>query len=343
MWAALAYILFGMSYTVCDVPIFSMISASTDQVHERVNIMSRNSIMATIASLLVVALAPQLYLNIGWLATAAIFAGIAFILMRSFAKNGKERYINKDAEPVTFRAILNYVRENKYLHIYYVALLVMHFTATSQTVAVYFAMFCLNNEALVSIVVMAFYLPAVIIAGFMPLLTRRFDRFHIFIFSAIMHGIISVVSYFAGYENLALCMILLIIRGIFIGAVLITQISFTADIVEYGEYKTGKRLQGTAYSLQTFTFLLFNAVAAALAMFILGAFGFAEGAGAVQSQTTINTIWVLFTLVPLIGLILSLPLFARYKLRDKDVQIMAMVNSGELSREEAQTRFSRKF
>jgi len=58
---------------------------------------------------------------------------------------------------------------------------------------------------------------------------------------------------------------------------------FTADIVEYGEYKTGKRLQGTAFSLQTFTFKFFNAVAGAAAMFILGAFGFVEGQNVVRS------------------------------------------------------------
>jgi Na+/melibiose symporter-like transporter len=35
-WAAAAYLLYSMAYTICDVPIFSMISAITGGVQERV-------------------------------------------------------------------------------------------------------------------------------------------------------------------------------------------------------------------------------------------------------------------------------------------------------------------
>jgi Na+/melibiose symporter-like transporter len=106
--------------------------------------------------------------------------------------------------------------------------------------------------------------------------------------------------------------------------------------VEYGEYVTGKRLQGTAYSIQTFVFKFMNAVPGAVAMFILGAFGFIEGEGAVQPASAVSAIWVLFILSPVVGALVSLPVFARYKLRDKTVQIMAAVNSGTMERPQAE-------
>jgi Na+/melibiose symporter-like transporter len=39
------------------------------------------------------------------------------------------------------------------------------------------------------------------------------------------------------------------VRNIFFGVQLILQLQFTCDFVEYGEYVTGKRLLGTAYSI----------------------------------------------------------------------------------------------
>jgi Na+/melibiose symporter-like transporter len=80
-----------------------------------------------------------------------------------------------------------------------------------------------------------------------------------------------------------------------------------------------------------------------LIMFMLGWSGFKEGADAVQSQITLDTVWLLVSLMPAIGAVVSLVFFLRYRLRDKDVQLMAKVNVGDLSREEAQAQFSRQY
>jgi len=124
---------------------------------------------------------------------------------------------------------------------------------------------------------------------------------------------------------------------------LILQLQLTGDFVEYGEYVTGKRLQGTAYSIQTLVFKFMNAVPAAAAMFILGAFGFVEGEGVIQPQSAIDTIWILFSLSPVVGALISIPIFAKYKLRDKYVQVMAAANSGEITHEEAKQLLSGQF
>jgi Na+/melibiose symporter-like transporter len=332
-----------MTYTVCDVPIFSMTSAVTDQVQERVSIMSRNTMASSIAILLVTIAAPQLYLNIGWFKAAFVIAVPAVAAMFLFIGTGKERFINKNTDPVNLKSMLSFVRNNKFLLIFFSGLTLMNLTNTSQIVAAYFAAHCLGDPALTSAVIGCIALPALIIALFLPVLTRYFDKFHIFLFSSIANGVIGLVSYFIGYENRTIFFALLVLRGIFWGAVLITQLMFTGDIVEYGEFKTGKRLQGIAYSMQTFTFKLFNAVAAAGAMFILGFSGFMEGAGAIQGENTIRVIWILFTIFPCMGILVSMPVLLQYRLRDKDVQLMARCNSGEISREDAAASFSHSY
>jgi Na+/melibiose symporter-like transporter len=343
VWGGVTYILYGMAYTICDVPSFSMTSAITDQVHERIRIMSINSIVSGVALLVVTISAPQLYLSIGWPLTAFAISIPAMLFMLPFVRIAKERYINKDSERVTFKVMARYVKDNKYLQIYFIALIIMNITNTTQTAAAYFAANNLGDESMTSLLIAIVAVPALIVAVFLPSLAKRVDRFHIFLFSAICNGVLCVVSFFAGYRNFTVFMVFFVFRGLFMGAVLVTQLMFTGDIVEYGEYKTGKRLQGTAYSIQTFTFKLFNAVAAATAMLVLGAFGFVEGGGVIQSAETQNVIWVLLSLFPAFGLALSLPLMFRYKLRDKDVQLMAKVNSGEMPREEAEKLFINKY
>lgn len=340
IWSFVAYLLYDVGYTLCDVPIFAMTSAVTDQVHERINIMSRNTVLATLIAILLSVAVPQLYPAVGAFFTSVILAAIAAVMMFFMSRFAKERYINKDEGEVTLKNMLQYVKENKYLRIGFLGIMMLTITSMTNAVTTFFAINCLGDLGIVSTLSLFTILPALVIGLLMPLLTKRFDKFHLMIVGAVGQTVMSIVCYFAGYQNFTLFLVLMAVRGIFFGIQLILQLQFTGDFVEYGEYITGKRLQGTAYSIQTFVFKFMNAVPGAVAMFILGAFGFVSGEGAVQPPSAISAIWVLFILSPVVGALISLPIFARYKLRDKTVQIMAAANSGEISREEANERLA---
>ncbi|MDL2250009.1 glycoside-pentoside-hexuronide (GPH):cation symporter [Lachnospiraceae bacterium OttesenSCG-928-J05] len=342
LWAFVSYLLFDIAYTMCDVPIFAMTSAVTDQVHERINIMSRNTVLSTLTAIVVAVAGPGLYSSLGPLPTAVILSIVAAFLMFFMSRYAKERYVNKDEEEVTLKSMLNYVKSNKYLRIGFLGIMILSVTSMTNAVITYFAVNCLGNLGMVSVLSLFIALPSLVMGVLMPVLTRKFDKFHLLMVGIIGQTVMSVVCFLAGYENQVLFFILLGVRGIFFGIQLILQLQFTGDFVEYGEFVTGKRLQGTAYSIQTFVFKFMNAVPGAVAMFILGAFGFVSGEGAVQPPSAINAIWVLFILSPVIGALISLPIFAKYKLRDKMVQIMAAANSGDITREEAQEQLAGK-
>lgn len=335
-WAFVAYLLYDVGYTMCDVPIFAMTSAVTDQVHERIDIMSRNTVISAVFMLIVMVSAPWMYANLGAFFTAFIFAAVAAVLMFFMGKYAKERYVNKDEDKVTLRNMLQYVKENKYLRIGFLGIMLLSITSMTNAVLNYFAIWCLGDMGLIGAISVMLALPSLFIAIFMPTLTRRFDKFHLLMAGVIGQTVMSAVCYFAGYDNLTLFLILFLIRSIFFGLQLILQLQLTGDFVEYGEYITGKRLQGTAYSIQTFVFKFMNAVPGALAMILLGLFGFASGDVAAQPESAMSAIWVLFILSPVVGALISFPVFAKYKLRDKTVQIMAAANSGDITREEAE-------
>ena len=62
-----------------------------------------------------------------------------------------------------------------------------------------------------------------------------------------------------------------------------------------------------------------------------------------QSAGALEGLWIVYALVPVIGMIISTFFYLGYKLNDKDVQIMARCNAGEITREEAEALLSRKY
>ena len=99
-----------------------------------------------------------------------------------------------------------------------------------------------------------------------------------------------------------------------------------------------------AFSVQTFTAKLSGALASAIAMFALGAVGFAAGEGAQQTGHTIEWIWRMYTIIPVLSGAASFAiLLVCYKLRDRDVALMMRANAGEIPRDEALAGLSRDY
>ena len=62
-----------------------------------------------------------------------------------------------------------------------------------------------------------------------------------------------------------------------------------------------------------------------------------------QSDAALNGLWIVYALVPVIGMMISTVFYLFYKLNDRDVQIMAECNAGKITRAEAESRLSRKY
>ena len=67
-----------------------------------------------------------------------------------------------------------------------------------------------------------------------------------------------------------------------------------------------------------------------------GSFAEIQALNIVQPAQAIEGLWFTYTLVPAIGSALGIIPLLFYKLRDKDVKVMAQFNSGEITRQEAE-------
>ena len=336
-WAAVAYILWDTAYTICDVPIFGIVTTMTDEQQERTSLLTIGRMSALIAALMVSVVVPMLKGVIGgWLPTTIVLSVIAIISMIPICLTANERIEPKAAEKeTTVKEMFSFLRQNKYMLIFFGAILIIQSAGIGNSMGLYTARYLLGNEALMTLTSLVPMLPMLLIGFFVPAIVKRVDKYYLFLWANIATVVISAVLFFVGYSNMTLYLVMLILRGIPVGITSILMFMFTPDCAEYGCYKSGISAPGISFSIQTFTSKLTAALATSLGAACLAAIGFVEGEGAVQTAGFTDRFWAVTVWVPVVGAILGIIVLSFYKLRDNSVQIMAKCNAGEISREDA--------
>ena len=358
IWFGVAYLLWDTIYTLTDVPAYAMLNTMTDNLQERNTLLSVNRVFSGVGVLIYGVVLPLLISeSVGMSASMAIaILSIASALsMIPLCLNCKERNYKPEEEDESFSPaqMFQYLRTNKYLLTYYGGYMASAALATSGAVLL-FVSFYLFGSSLYSILLnILSMVPGVFAAMAMPTLLKKFDKFQTLFFCNIVNIVLGLVIYFLGYENQTLFLVLTCIRTVPLSIVGILAFMFTPDCAEYGQFKSGISAKGITFAIQTFSVKITGAVSSSLALFLLGCFQWIsveaesfEQLAAMnirQSDVALQGLWAVYALIPVIGLIIATFFYLGYKLNDKDVQIMAKCNSGEITRDEAEKLLSRKY
>jgi glycoside/pentoside/hexuronide:cation symporter, GPH family len=337
IWAGAAYILWDTAYTICDVPIFGIVTTMTDEQKERTSLLTIGRMCAMIAIIAVSLFVPIAKDMIGgWFPTAIVLSVVSLLTMIPICLTAKERIKPRGSEKeTTFKEMLYFLRQNKYMLIFYGALLVTQSVSIAGTLSLYMARYMLGNEGLAAVMALTTIGPMLAVGFFIPKLVSKVDKYQLFLGAITVNVILTVMAYFVGYNNFTAFMVMLVLRGIPMGIMSMLMYMFTPDCAEYGTFKTGISAPGISFSIQTFTIKLTSAISTALGAACLAFIGFVEGEGAVQVAGFADKLFAVTIWVPAVGLTIGAVILSFYKLRDKDVQIMAKCNAGEISREEA--------
>ena len=342
-WATLGYILWDMSFTLCDVPIYILPTSMTDHVKERSGILSFGRYIAVVGIMLGGIMLPMMQVRLGWFGTAIIFTVISTVFMLPLLFSARERHIVRSEDAVSIKQMVAYVGKNKFLLIFYGAMFLSLVTNFAQTLNLFFARYNLGNQDMASILGLLTIIPIIVVGVFIPAIIRKIDKYYLYFGILAISGVLGIVRYFVGYGNLAIFMVFAALHGLMAGAAGILVFMFTPDCLEYGTYHTGERAEGVAVSVQTFFNKLSGSLSGPIAMLIVAVFGFVSGEGAAQPDSALNGIWLCMTLFPGIGSFLAIFCLRFYKLREKDVQIMSGYNKQEISKEEAERALADKY
>ena len=358
IWFAVAYILWDTAYTLCDVPIFGVLTSMSQSIDERNTIQSYKSIatyagVGITSTLSTVLISEKVGMNYGMI--SAIICVIAFGLMLPASFKLKERYHAEADETFTIRRMFSYLFKNKYLLIYYVGIFFYSSLQIGNAFTLYVSYY-LFNSALFSLVVGAVgTVPQLLIALWLPKLIRKYDKMKVNQVCLLLYVILSVITWAIGYGNVVVYIIMFTIRSIPLAVVSLEMFMFTPDCAEYGRFKSGTEAKGITFAVQTFMAKLTGSISGALGLFILGlksvgwkvvevgSFQELQESGVTQTPHALNMLWLIFMLIPAIGGLLAFITWCFYDLKDKDVQIMIDCNTGKITRENAMSMLSKKY
>ena len=348
VWFAIAYILWDTAYTLCDVPIFGIVTVMTERIDERTSLLSYKSIwsglgagIATIVATVLVGENVGLSFGLG----ALIIAVFSFAVMMPVSYNVKERIQAVEDEKFTLRRMFRYLFQNKYLLIYYVGYLFHAGFGVSGSLMLLVSYYMFHNSQFSLFILALSVLPMLICALLVPKLIARFDKMKLYLLCCLLNIIFSIATWVAGYDSIVVFSVLSVLRSIPAAFAGVTMFMFTPDCAEYGKFRSGIEAKGITFALQTFMAKLTGAISGSLGLFLLKFFDWTavraesfqdlQKLAIQQSGTAMSGLWFIYNMIPVIGMVIAFVIWCFYRLRDKEVQIMADANSGKIEREEA--------
>lgn len=344
-WVIIGYCLWSVAYTMCDTPIFALSTAMTDKVDERNSILSIGRVTGTSGAVVATLVIESLYIGMGWKLLSIALSLVSMAMMLPILIFGKERSAVQTTSP-SAKEMVKALSGNKYLIIFYVAFFLVGLTNTVQTVIPTFAQYVLGDTEKGTILLGMSIIPAIVVAALIPSLSRKIDKFWLYIACLSIFVLASVIQFFMGYDNFVALSITMALRGVGLVGYNVLVYMFTPDCVEYGQYVTGVRQEGITFSIQTCVTKLSAALMSSMSLLLLSLFGFkaanADAVTGIVDEIGAFGCWNVLTWISAIGPFIAIVILVfGYKLRDESVSLMALCNNGEISRLECETKLEK--
>ena len=323
IYVSVLYILWGVTYTLMDIPYWSMIPALSIHQKDRENIAVVARVCAGIGfTIVTVATVPLAKLlgqgndRVGYSMIGIIIAILFVILMTLTVKNVKE-HVTVEQDKVSLKGLFKLLLSNDQLMVVMITVILFNVsTYITTTLGIYFFKYDVKNEVLYSVFAAVAGIAQIIAMLCFPLFSKKLSRKQIFI-SGVAVSIFGYLGLFSAGQFGFFSIPFLFGSGFFIfvglGLMNILTTAMLADTVEYGEWKLGIRSESIVFSVQTFVVKLASALSAFIVGLGLSVIGFKPDI--LQTSSTLAGMRVLMFLVPIFGLILSLVVYInRYKI-----------------------------
>ena len=325
LYYSVMYILWGMTYTIMDIPYWSMIPtlATTKEDREKISVVPR--IFASLGGLTVTTFGIALVNKLGngnQIKGFEYFAlGIVIIFIISTIVtciNVKEKtQVQVNNEKVNIKQAFNILKQHDQLLVFIGIVLAYNLAMQlAGGAAIYYFKYVAGKESLFSLY--SFFKVAEI-GGLMlfPVVTRKIGRQQVFRMATIlpMFGLITLfISGLIALQSILFISVSAVLLNLGSGFLLGSTTVMLADIVDYGEYKLGSRNESIIFSAQTLLVKLASALSGWLIGVGLSLIGYVAGA-AVQSNITIIGIRVIMTIIPsIVALVMYVIYKSKYKI-----------------------------
>ncbi|GIG20438.1 glucuronide transporter [Cellulomonas chitinilytica] len=326
IYAYLTYALLGLAYSLVNIPYGSLASAMTQEPVERARLASFRS-MGTAATIIALAfiVAPQIKssdnLQQSLTLTTLLFVVFGFGLYMLLFSTSKERVVRTVAH-VSLKQSLATLKGNRpLLMLCLSALSFLVGMFTLQTVQAYYARDVLGDANYFIVLTLVSTGVMFVVAGFIPRIVRAVGKKPAYLASSVV-AIVAAVGIALTPSTLpGLAIAFFGLYGVGLAAVNTLMWALEADTVEYGEWRTGVRTEGTTYAVFSFTRKVGQAVGGAAAAFGLGIVGYVAHQD-VQSQATQDGIRYIAGFVPAAFILVGVVIMVFYPLTETRFRAM---------------------
>ena len=279
---------------------------------KRAKILSIGGVIVMLFSAVSSILLPQLMANLGtqpggWSKIALIY-GVPMLLIGIcrflFVKEIPIDQESEDKNKVGFVEGLKLVAKNKYIFMFsLLVLLSFLLTNTLSIVGTYYFTYIFGNLGLMSVIGMLSLLSPFFFLLF-PVAIRTIGSISFVKFGLAVALIAAVIRFFFPSNLMVIVVTTLLIS---VGSQTLTMMNhyFILQCIDYGEIKTGKRVEGTPTAIASFANKVGSGVASLLVGGFMALFGFISSAS-VQTDSAILSIRLLYSVIPAVILVIML-------------------------------------
>ena len=332
IYIAVMYILWGMTNTMADIPYWSMVPSFTNDPQDR-NLIATiartfsglgQGLITVLTPLILPLLSSGITTDKGYSASGfskwAIICGILLVIFSSICVlSTKERHVIYNKEKFSFKQMFKVIAGNDQLIVFMIFAMISNagWYLTSGT-AVYYFTDVLGKSTAQSMFSMIGAVGSAAGLLVIPILEKFLSNRKIYQISLSM-AILGYVLMFIFGPVLKITIALdisYIIASIGIGSMFVAQTVFLADIVDYGDYKTGSRNESITFSMKGFLQKMAYTIQTIFLFGGLGIMGYNSQitTGSINEATK-NAIGIICFGIPPILILISLIVFStKFKL-----------------------------
>jgi GPH family glycoside/pentoside/hexuronide:cation symporter len=316
VYATVTYIfLTVVMYTICNMAFITLLPLMTTDAQSRTKAANAGAFIGPIAVLTISYVAMNIVEKIGWTGMAVVFALIGFVMIAICAIGTKERTNTNEnnevvnAEVIPVKESLGYIFRNKYFIIFAIVFVMSYIVqGLTQGSGLYFARDVMGDVNYFGTFTLCGYLPMFVCAFFLPALTKKFGKWKICMAGFVLQ-IIGYVMTGLCSSSFALVCVALVIKGIGGFPMATLMYPLLADVIDYGEYKFGKRVDGMTSSCVSFGTKVGTGIGSALLGWGLNIGGYV-GTAAVQSAGAVAAIRAIYSYVPAIVCVIGMIVYS---------------------------------
>ena len=211
VWFVVTYLLYDFTCTLTEVPMQSMVSTLTDNPSERNSVLTVKVVITVIAAVGFAVIVQALISesvgiplrNVG-IGGAVIF--LVFMLPMVFKvheHNTELKNVENEGsqEQYTFRDMLNCVTTNKYIMVYFLAVIVSTLFCTRTAVETFIGFYIYHDSMIFTYVMLIGFVPGIVLSGFCGKIADKFGKRNTLAFIFALITAASLIIYFFGRDN----------------------------------------------------------------------------------------------------------------------------------------------